>query len=199
MNQVALTDVAAALWSRVVKGTRIVGIDGPSGSGKTSLARLLVDQTAATLVEIDDFVSWTDFAGWWPRFNDQVLKPLLLGNDAHYQVRDWQHDPMGSSLNGWKIARWSPLIILEGVTCTRRAIADHLAFRIWVEAPREVRLARGLTRDGDASRDLWIEWMRVEQEFFLTDGTRHRADLCVDGTVPSGTARESEIVILDEI
>lgn len=128
MNQVALTDVAAALWSRVVKGTRIVGIDGPSGSGKTSLARQLVDQSAATLVEIDDFVSWTDFAGWWPRFNDQVLKPLLLGNDAHYQVRDWQHDPMGSSLNGWKTARWSPLIILEGVRARDEPLLTILPF-----------------------------------------------------------------------
>lgn len=31
----------------------------------------------------------TCFAGWWPRFDSQVLTPLLAGRDAVYQARDW--------------------------------------------------------------------------------------------------------------
>jgi uridine kinase len=172
-----------------------VGIDGPSGSGKSSLARRLMDRTAATLVEIDDFVSWTDFSGWWPRFEDQVLNSLLQGEDAHYQVRDWQNDPLGSSLGDWKTAQWAPLVILDGVTCTRQAATNLLAYRIWVEAPEKVRLARGLARDGERKRHLWLAWMRQEWEFFSEDRTRERADLFIDGVGSSDVVTEGDTVL----
>ena len=78
MTQVALGDIVTALFLPSTEGTRIIAIDGPSGSGKSNLARRLISRTTATLVEIDDFVSWTDFAGWWPRFDEQVLQRLIL-------------------------------------------------------------------------------------------------------------------------
>jgi len=195
MSQVALGDIITAFYARPSQGTRIVGIDGPSGSGKSSLTRRLIDRTAATLVEIDDFVSWTDFAGWWPRFNDQVLQPLLRGENAHYQVRDWQNDPHGSSLSGWKTARWSPLVIFDGVTSTRQAATDLLAYRIWVEAPDDMRLARGLARDGKKARHLWLAWMKEERAFFLNDRTRERADLLVNGAMSSGVITDGDAVV----
>src|SRR2546421_12659006 len=100
----ALDDVVAQILRRdPVNGVRIIGVDGPSGSGKTTLARRLAGVlTEVTVVAIDDFVSWKDVARWWPRFDAQVLTPLLNGQDAHYQVRDWEGDELGSSLNGWK-------------------------------------------------------------------------------------------------
>ncbi|MDQ6937737.1 MAG: hypothetical protein M3140_08500 [Actinomycetota bacterium] len=85
---------------------RIIGVDGPSGSGKSTLARRLMARLPdAGLIEIDDFVSWTDLSRWWPRFLPQVLEPLAAGRAAHYQVRDWVGDEFGSSLNGWR--SWS--------------------------------------------------------------------------------------------
>ncbi|MGH9080868.1 MAG: uridine kinase family protein [Acidimicrobiales bacterium] len=199
MSRVTLAAIISAFSTRPSQGTRIVGIDGPSGSGKSTLTRRLIDRSAATLVEIDDFVSWTDFAGWWPRFDDQVVKPLLRGKDAHYQVRDWQNDPLGTSLDGWKAAPWAPLVIFDGVTCTRRAVTDRLAYRIWVEAPEEIRLARGLARDGEHDRHLWLAWMRQERDFFVKDRTRERADLYVDG-VGSGhvDADQDDVLTFDE-
>lgn len=199
MSRVALADIITAFSTRPSKGVRIVGIDGPSGSGKSTLTRRLVDRTPATLVEIDDFVSWTDFSGWWPRFDDQVLKPLLRGEDARYQVRDWQNDPLGSSLGGWKIAEWAPLVILDGVTCTREAATNLLAYRIWVEAPEKVRLARGMARDGEQERHLWLAWMQQEREFFSKDHTRERADLYIDGAGSSDVDSDGdEVLTLDE-
>ncbi|WP_172875998.1 uridine kinase family protein [Micromonospora inositola] len=163
-----------------VHGIRIVGVDGPSGGGKSLLARRLAELTSAPVVEIDDFVSWDDFAGWWPRFDEQVLTPLLAGRDARYQVRDWARDWRGGSLGSWKTLPWHPLVILEGVTCTRRETVGRLAYAIWVEADPAVRLARGLARDGAEHRDLWERWMREEAAFFAADGARERADLRVD-------------------
>lgn len=164
-----------------VHGIRIVGVDGRSGSGKTFLATQLSALMAAPIVEIDDFVSWDCFAGWWPRFDEQVLSPLLAGQDAIFQARDWT-DWYGSTLGEWKTQRWSPTVIIEGVTCTRRDTIGRIMYAIWVEAPTQIRLARGLARDTDfpGKEDLWRQWMREEDEFFAADRTRERADIIVD-------------------
>ena len=178
-------------------GIRLVGVDGPSGSGKSTLSARLAARASAPVVQIDDFVSWSDFASWWPRFDSQVLTRLVSGADAHYQVRDWANDEYGTSLGGWKTLAWAPLVILEGVTCTRLAAASRLAYSIWVEAPQDVRLQRGLERDGTDHRQLWLSWMAEEHEFFAADGTRARADLRVSGhpTVPHDP--ETELVTLE--
>lgn len=122
-----LADVRA--WP-VDRRIRIVGVDGPSGSGKSTVARRIAARSGAPIVKIDDFVSWSDFAGWWPRFEAQVLDRLVAGRYAHYQLRDWRNDEFGSSLSGWRTVPWAPLIVVEGVACTRRAAGDRLAYRI---------------------------------------------------------------------
>jgi len=168
--------------ARPVEGIRLVGVDGPSGGGKSTLAGALAAELEAPIIEIDDFVSWEHFADWWPRFDNQVLTPLLAGADAVFQARDWS-DWYGSSLGPWKTVSWQPIVILEGVTCTRRVVADRLACRVWVTAPADVRLARGLARDSDhhpGARELWERWMAEEAEFFARDDTRVRADFVVD-------------------
>jgi uridine kinase len=174
--------IADAARASAVPGVRIIGIDGPSGAGKSTVAREVAAVLGAPVVEIDDFVSWGDFAGWWPRFEAQVVTPLLAGRDALYEVRDWQNDEFGDALAGWKSVARHPFVVFEGVTCTRRAVADRLAVRVWVDAPAEERLRRGLLRDGEDHRALWERWMREEAEFFARDGTRTRADIVVDGT-----------------
>jgi len=122
---------------------------------------------------------------------------LLSGSDAHYQVRDWENDEFGSSLNGWKTVAWSPVVVFEGLTCTRAAAADRLAYRIWVEAPDEVRLRRGLERDGETYRQLWLDSMHTERQFFTDDATPARADLRVNGNPSVSHDQESKVVLLD--
>lgn len=176
-------DIAAFMRAaEPVGGIRLVGVDGPSGSGKSTLASALAAELGAPIVEIDDFVSWDPVADWWPRFETQVLTPLLAGDDAVYQARDWS-DWYGSSLGAWKTLPWQPIVVLDGVTCTRRAAADRLACRVWVEAPPAIRLARGLARDTDehpGARELWERWMTDETEFFRLDDTRSRADFVIN-------------------
>lgn len=178
-----LDDVVRRILAGPVAGpTRLVGVDGPSGSGKSTLARRLHARLPGSgLVEVDDFLSWQDFDGWWPRFVEQVMDPILAGRDARYQVRDWSDDEFGTSLGGWKTLTWSPVVVVEGVTCTRRAARPFLAYSIWVEVPEALRLRRGLERDGESHRDLWLRWMREEELFFAADETSRHADLRVDG------------------
>jgi hypothetical protein len=121
-----------------------------------------------------------------------VLEPLLAGRAAHFQLRDWDNDEFGNTLGGWKTVSWAPLVIIDGVTSTRQAVSDRLSYAIWADAPRELRLRRGLARDGETHRHLWLCWMRDEAAFFRSDGTRSRADLCIDGAsdVPHDPQRE---------
>jgi len=180
-----VAEIAAGVIRREpVNGIRIVGVDGRSGSGKSFLASRLSTELAAPIIEIDDFVSWGCFAGWWPRFDAQVLTPLVAGRDATFQARDWS-DWYGSSLGAWKTQPWSPVIILEGVTCTRRETIGRITYAAWVEAPAHLRLARGLARDSahDGKEELWKRWMVEEDEFFAADETRERADIIVDTSV----------------
>jgi uridine kinase len=195
MPVIALSDVIADIRSRAAVGTaRLVGIDGPAGSGKTTLARRLAALVDAPVVTTDDFTSWYDFAGWWPRFEEQVVAPLLAGRDAHYQVRDWVGDEHGESLNGWKTTACAPIVVLEGVTCTRDAIADRLTYRIWVEAPVQVRRERSIARDGERYRDVFEQWWAQEDAFFSADGTRDRADLFVHSAATEPHDPDTQVV-----
>lgn len=198
MPVIELTEVGGAvLTSPAVDGVRLVGIDGPSGSGKSTLARRLQALLPGSgLVAIDDFLSWADPVGWWPRFDAEVVRPLLAGRTARYRVRDWAADEFGTAMGGWKTLPWTPVVLVEGVTCTRRAAVPSLAYAIWVEAPAEQRLARGLSRDGEDHRELWRRWMRWERAFFAEDGTPQRANLRVDGSSSAPHDPETQLVVL---
>jgi Cytidylate kinase len=137
---VSMAAVLAEIGQRpALTNTRIVAIDGPSGSGKSTLAARLAQRSGALLIGVDDFLSWGDLSSWWPRFDREALVPLLAGRSARYQVRDWVNDEFGASLAGWRTADWSPLVIIEGVSCARREVTDRLAYSIWVEAPEPLR------------------------------------------------------------
>lgn len=101
MTHFALLARDKVLATASVRGIRIVGSDGPSIAGKSTFARQLASLLDAPVIQIDDFVSWNNLAGWWPRFDHQVLDPLLQGRPARYQQRDWDGDEFGDSLGAW--------------------------------------------------------------------------------------------------
>jgi uridine kinase len=170
---VAAIDVARA------GATTFVGIDGPGGAGKSTLARLIAAVVpGAVVIAIDDFAA-RDVPEWdWARFTRQVLVPLGTGRAARYQRWDWDRD-VGAE---WHDVEPGSLIVVEGVSATRREVAVSWALRIWVETPREVRLARALERDGPARMAQWTEaWIPSEQAYFAAQDPRARADLVVRG------------------
>ncbi|MER5457633.1 hypothetical protein ABT008_22920 [Micromonospora sp. NPDC002389] len=164
----------------------LLGIDGPSASGKSTVAKRLAALGGAVLVEVDEFWTWGDDPAWWDYFVDHVLVPLASGRDAHFRARDWATDTAGVATGEWVTTVASALVIVEGVTSTRRAVADRYAYRIWVDAPEASRLRRGIARDGEQHRDAWLDWLAVERDFFAADQTDTRAHLHVHGepTVP---------------
>ena len=167
---------------------RLVAIDGPGGAGKSVFAdRLAGFLGNAPIVHTDDFASWDEPIDWWDRLEAEVLGPLERGQPGRYRAYDWVKRQLGE----WRVLPASDVVVLEGVSSARRAVAGRLSLAIWVETPRGVRLARGIARDGDAMRPRWETWMAEEDAHYAVDRTRDRADVIVDGA-PS-IAHEPEL------
>ena len=61
-------------------------------------------------------------------------------------------------------------MVVEGVCALHRTLRDAYAVRVWVEAPYDVRLERGVARDGEAARTTWVDvWMPSEDRYVERD------------------------------
>ncbi len=157
----------------------VVGIGGHGGAGKSTLAALIAQAEPATaaVVAIDSF--WNGSIFDLDRLDAEVFKPLLRGEQAEYDSWDWQARRPGER----RIVAPTGLVIVEGVCALHerfRAVED---VRIWVDAPYEVRLHRGVERDGEAMRSTWIDvWMPNEDAYVRRDQPVESAHLIVDGS-----------------
>lgn len=168
------------LAERVAGRTVWVGVDGCGAAGKTSLAGTIAAAVPdAVVVHVDDF-SGPRIREWdWPRFDAQVVRPLLAGRPARYQRWDWDAD-RGAE---WHDVPPGRTVVVEGVSSTRREVAVPWDLTIWVDAPREVRLARARERDGAAMLARWLEdWMPSEEAYVARERPAERVDLVVSGT-----------------
>ena len=157
---------------------RLVCVDGPAGSGKTTLAAALaLLEPRSRVIHMDDL-----YDGWdgLPRLTDQLeplLRPLASGAVGNYRRYDWHAGRYAETVAVEPV----PLLVLEGVGSGARAHADLTTVLAWVWAPPELRLSRGLERDGAALAGHWRQWMLDEEAHFDREETARRADLFVDG------------------
>lgn len=155
-------------------GLFLVGIGGRGGAGKTTLARRFV---GAQVVGTDEFWDGSEFE--LSRLRDEVVEPLLRGAEARFHGFDWEAQ---RPFPGERVVRPEGVVVVEGVCALHRMFRDAYDLRIWVEAPREVRLARGLARDGEEARATWEEvWMPGEDRYVERDDPVSAAHLVVDG------------------
>ena len=154
-------------------------VDGPAGSGKTTYAAALSAALGdAPVVHMDDL-----YEGWAgalvPRFgrlDAQVLAPLREGKPARYRMYDWDADRCA-----WIDVPRHAVLVVEGVGSAAQPVDAWAVLRVWVEVPADLRLARGVTRDGLAIREHWLRFQETEDAHFARDGTPARADVIVDG------------------
>ena len=167
--------VAARLRNQ--PGTRWIGVDGFGAAGKTTLAASLARALpGSVVVHVDDFAR-PSVQGWErDRFVDQVLAPLVAGRTARYQRWDWDSDTGAE----WHDVPPGVPVVVEGVSSTDVRLGVPWDVQVWVEASREVRLARALERDGESMMEQWLtDWMPSEERYAEAQRPRERADFWV--------------------
>jgi uridine kinase len=167
---------------------RLVSIDGPAGSGKSTLAsavasgldKLNLRDSPSRFVQVDDLIEgWRGLSGVTDQL-EGILRPLAEGRPGSYRRYDWLAGAFAETV----VVEPVPLLVLEGVGSGAAVFGDLRTLLVWVEAPYDERLRRGLERDGEVFAPHWEQWAADETELFARERTRERADLRVDGTAP---------------
>lgn len=152
---------------------RLICVDGPSGSGKTTLADGLAAGSGAPVVHMDELIEgWSGLRTVDAQL-DGLLRPMLAGRAGSYRRYDWLAGEYAETVT----VPPGPLLVLEGVGSGSLVVADLVTVLVWIEADLDVRMARGIARDGEAFAPHWEAWAREEAEHFARHGTRERADL----------------------
>ncbi len=167
-----MLDMIAA--AGITEGATLVGIGGHGAAGKTTLARMV---TGAQIVATDEF--WNGEGFDIDRLAAEVVSPLARGEAAHFSSYDWQT----RRRRGSRVVEPVGVVIVEGVCALHRKLRDAYAVRVWVDAPYDVRLARGVARDGEAARTTWVDvWMPSEERYVERDDPVSCAHLVIDGS-----------------
>ena len=174
-----MVDLALTRPATLADG-RLVCLDGPAGSGKTTLAAEVAALVpGAQVVHMDDlYAGWSGIDHAVTDQLDSILLPLAEGLAGSYRRFDWASDRFAET----HVVQPGPLLVVEGVGSGTIAHAALRTVLVWVTAPRELRVSRGVERGGEGIRDHWQLWEVSEQVVFDREDTEARADVRVDGT-----------------
>lgn len=127
----------------------------------------------------DLYEGWTGVDSGVDLLHNAILEPLSRGFSASYNIFDWTADRRGDTAEHRRIVRPSDLIV-EGCHSAQRKIGHLNPLLIWVEAPDDLRLARGLARDGASAEPFWLRFMSEERSRYAEERTWERATVRID-------------------
>ena len=180
---------------RTLETPTVIAVDGRSASGKTTFANRLSSTLNAPLVHSDDVAWHHSFFDWWPLMIEQIITPFQAGLAIDWRPEAWTEKGREGSITVPK----SSILILEGVSVTRREMSEHLDLPIWVETDPKVAEARGLERDGPDGRDFWFEWQAAEDPFLEADKPWDRARIIIDGAPSLEHDPETQCVVIKDL
>ena len=191
-SETDLSKVLSLVEAASVAGrTTLVAIDGPGGAGKSTLAEQLRKAIEpSVIVHVDDFYIPASAAkrsklspeeGYnhyfdWKRLRDDVLMPLAKELRARYRRHDWVTDRLAES----HVVEPGGLVVVEGVFSTRPELRSDFGVTVYVDTPRDQRLARMLGRQYEDMS--WLEdWMAAEDWYEEHERPRKHVDLALRG------------------
>lgn len=161
--------------------TKVITIDGPAGAGKTTLAQTISDGLPDSLIiHMDDL-----YRGWDSTLGSNLtseLNRILLeaeSGEFHFQKFNWDSRTLGE-VQKHKSPNY---LILEGVGSGQKSLKGWIALSIWIEVPVEIGLARVIARDGEQVALPMKEFIKLQSQYFLADGTREGADYRISGVL----------------
>jgi hypothetical protein len=162
---------------------RLVCVDGPAGSGKSTLGQAIRQAASAVgtseLVHLDDLLDgWSGLDRVSDTLRRDVLTPLDEGMPGKYRRYDWHGERFAEE----HVVEPVDLLVVEGVSSGASSYSSWITTLVWVEAPADLCLSRGVARDGEELRPQWVRWMAHEAALFMRERTRDRAHVHVDGT-----------------
>lgn len=203
----ALDELAALIATRVCAHPLRVAIDGVDASGKTTLANELAPLLAGRgrpviRASIDGFHRSRDERyrrgadspeGYYhdsfnyPALRERLLLPLGPGGSRRYchAVFDVRADRPLSATE--ETASEDAMLLFDGVFLLRPALDDLWEYRVYVDAPFEVTLARAIQRDVALFGSAEVVSARYRQRYipgqrlYLQEAhPRERADVVVE-------------------
>ena len=184
---------------RTLGPTLLIGIAGGSAGGKTSLARELISAAGKqlTILELDRFyhplgksknshlANFDEPAALDFEMLESVLEQLRANGTASVPKYNFAtHDRVG-----FERVNAAPLIIVEGILALWNTnVRDLLDFKIYVDAPAEIRFQRRMKRDmiergrdADSIQRQWNDTVRPMHDKYVEPSRQH-ADQLIDGT-----------------
>jgi uridine kinase len=173
----------------------LVALDGRSGVGKSTVARGVAAEigAGALVIDGDDFYCGGDDAYWdalaptekvdlvidWRR-QRTLLECLRREEPVTWRPYDWDADD--GRLAAEVTAGPAGVVILDGAYSARPELADLFSLR-GLDAPRHVRRARLLQREGAHYRAEWeARWGEAEDLYFGQLMPPSAFDLVLDGS-----------------
>lgn len=178
-------------------------LDGRAGAGKSTLANRLAvalggtasggagtfrpdaplaDDAPVQIVHADDmYEGWAGPATMVDILLDRILGALASGRDGSFEMWDWAADARSHTID----VPQRPWLIIEGVGVGLPRARELAVLTVFIDAPWEVRLQRGVERDHLAYADVverWTGFEAQERAMHERNGTREAADFRVDGT-----------------
>lgn len=164
--------------------SRLLCVDGRAGSGKTTLGgalhRAASELGTSRLIHMDDlYEGWSGLdSDLSTRIDSELLGPMRENQPGRYHRYDWDREQFAE----WHTIEPVDILVVEGVGSGASAYSESITTLVWVEAPRELRIQRGLARDGADVLEKWLVWMDDEDTLFARERTHERASVVVDGT-----------------
>lgn len=168
----------------------VLAIAGGTASGKSTLAKMLALRYpgAVVLIHLDNF--------YVPAHDPQRGIRTLSATGA--ETLDWNHpgsideDAAAAAVDAAATSGQHRLVVVEGLFALALAkVAAQAAWRVYVDAPDDIRLARKLLRKIEIQHQDPLVSLR---NYLLTGRERHEdyvapsldlADLVLDGTMPT--------------
>ncbi len=166
----------------------IIAIDGRCASGKTTLGYYLQELFDANLFHMDDFFLQShqrtkerlaEIGGNvdYERFMEEVLEPLLNGEDITYRRFDCKSMTFAEE----KLISAKRINIIEGSYCMHSYFKDCYDLRVFTDIDEESQIKNIRNRNGEEKLAVFQEcWIPKEEAYFAAFQIKEKSEIVVE-------------------